>query len=137
MPLSELVVLEKAHFGNTQEGVRPIVIALAGTVLSGGRVVAVVNGVAQLVSRDSETGLNALAGVTLGATLEGAPVQVQTGGRIIDPAFAFDAGEPVFLGIGGLPTQTPPTTGWCVQIGHAESATTLCVRLGQPIQIDL
>lgn len=73
-----------------------------------------------------------IAGITTGATSNGAVMQVRYSGEIIEDTWNWTEGL-VFLGTNGLLTQTAPTTGFMVVIGVAKNKTTLLVRIQQPI----
>ncbi len=72
-------------------------------------------------------------GMTLGAAAAGALVDVQRQGPVSFDGWAWIPGDPVFLGLDGLPTQIAPeplTGAAFVQpIGHAESPTVLYLNV--------
>lgn len=76
---------------------------------------------------------NAVLGITLGATLAGDDVNVQTAGEITEPSWTWVVGDPVFLGLTGLLTQTPPATGFSLVVGVPVAPTKLVIGIKQPI----
>lgn len=75
-------------------------------------------------------------GMTIGAALAGDAVQVQARGPVSFNGWAWTPGEPVFLGASGQPTQAPPAGAFEQVIGYAEDATTIHLRIAQPIYED-
>lgn len=74
-----------------------------------------------------------VVGVALQSTSTvGASVSVRLGGSVNDPGWSFSEG-PVFCAASGALTQSPPTTGWLLQVGVALSATTVNINIEQPI----
>lgn len=63
-------------------------------------------------------------GISLHAALEGEGVQVRYRDAVTEPSWAWVPG-PIFFGLGGMLTQTPPTHGAVLMIGTATSATTI------------
>ena len=79
-----------------------------------------------------------LAGITLGAALEGTPINVRAAGEIVEPSWAWDVDTPVFLGLDGLLTQAPGDTAGAVftqVVGMPTSSTSLFISPGQPITL--
>ena len=71
--------------------------------------------------KDEITKINNPIGLTVAATLDGAPLRVVLSGLVVNPAWSWVAGLPLYLGDDGLMTQTAPATAW--KIGDAISAT--------------
>ncbi len=76
------------------------------------------------------------AGVTLSAALVGNTVQVQLGGQIIEPSWAWDPDEPIYLAASGILTQDPVDADSLVEMGVALSATSMMLRIQQTIYED-
>lgn len=75
------------------------------------------------------------AGVTTGAASAGAAATVQAEGELVEPTWSWQAGQPVWLGINGQLTQTPPATGVQVEIGLATAPTKLLIRIQPAIHL--
>lgn len=76
---------------------------------------------------------HAAIGLTMGAATDGASINVQFSGEMTEPSWAWAANQPIFAGANGVPTQTPPTTGFQAAIGVAISATSLVIQIKSPI----
>jgi hypothetical protein len=72
-------------------------------------------------------------GMTRGAAVDGASVEVQRTGTITFGGWGFTPGETVFLAANGLLTQVAPQAGFIQQIGYAEDVTTLFLSIEPPI----
>ena len=84
---------------------------------------------------DASDTLNADAtlGITAGAALAGAAVFVVTHGVMVEGSWNWTPRDPVYLGAGGALTQTPPATGLVLVVAIALTATSIEVRIQQPI----
>lgn len=107
----------------------------AGSAVSGHRIVAeLADGT--FVHADATTAghANRIAGVSLNAAVSGDPVTAISEGRIEDAALSLTAGLPVFLGLDGALTQSPPAApAFVLPIGAALAEHVLQVRIGRPI----
>jgi hypothetical protein len=104
----------------------------AGTTLGGNRAVTV-NSSGQLVYPDP-TQLNSWClGITKHSALTGELVQVQIFGSHTEPSWNWNAGEPVFLGLNGTLTQTPPVSGQLIAVGTAQTPTRIFIDINPPI----
>lgn len=74
-------------------------------------------------------------GVTTSAAVDGATVLVQVAGPVEFNGWAWTPGIPVFAGLNGLLTQTPPSAGFIQPIGHAESPTILFLAIEPAIYL--
>ncbi|AXF86628.1 hypothetical protein DTO96_102383 [Ephemeroptericola cinctiostellae] len=105
--------------------------AVASHALSGhvAAVYAANGSVAEIDLMDSAHA-HSLAGITLNASSVGGVVELIEAGYLTHNGWDFQAGKPVFIGIGGVLTQTPvypPAAIWRRRIGTALSAETLAV----------
>lgn len=99
-----------------------IVLIAAGTLSGHRAVVMQEDGTAAYADKGTLAHATAAVGVTLGAALAAADVDVVTTGRIDEPSWSWTAAHPVFIGAGGLLTQTAPTSpalfsrviGWAI-----------------------
>lgn len=95
-------------------------------------------GKADYASAANASHVGRLAGITLGAALEGTPINVRAAGEIVEPSWAWDVDVPVFLGLDGHLTQVPGDTAGAVftqVVGMPTSATSLFISPGQPITL--
>ena len=108
----------------------------AGETLSG-HVVVVLNDSGEVVKADNTNAdhLYRIAGITTQAISSGAVGYVQTYGQLTEPTWSWTMGLPVYMSTTGGLTQTPPSTGFLLKIGTPEDATTLFIRIGEPIQL--
>lgn len=107
--------------------------ATAGEDLGGHRMVVITSGLAVYASNTTTTHTNKVLGMTTGAVLNGAAATIQTHGEITEPSWAWALDQPVFLSTTGLITQTPPVTGFSQIIGFPTSATSLFIKLREPL----
>lgn len=110
-------------------------VGLAGAAVSGHRVV-IEDESGTVIHADALSVAHAerVVGVSSNAAAEGDPVTIIERGRMADASFAFTPGLPVFLGLDGALTQTPPAApGFILQIGAATAPDVLQVRLAPPI----
>ncbi len=70
----------------------------------------------------------AIIGITTGAIATSASGPVQTGGTMVEPSWAWTAGEPVYVADLGALTQAVPAGAFVLQIGIAETATSLVIQ---------
>ena len=76
---------------------------------------------------------HATLGLTTGAVADGALASVQFAGPITEPSWSWTPNLPVFVGAAGVPTQTPPSSGFHAPVGVAVSATSMVIQLKSPI----
>lgn len=109
---------------------------VAGDVLGGHRwVVPDATGAVIYADQTTPTHANKVLGMTLGAALLGADIQIQSSGEHIEPSWTWTLDLPVFLGSNGLMTQTPPTTGFSQIVGFPITATKLMIGLREPLTL--
>ena len=78
---------------------------------------------------------NIVLGITVGAANDGAAVSVQVSGPMTEPSWTWTPDAPVFCGLAGALTQTPPTAGFSLIVGVATGATTIAIGVKQPIAL--
>ena len=121
---------------STPTGGAQVVSYIAGVALGGHRMVVLdASQQAQYASSATPAHISIVLGMTTGAAIAGAPVQIQTGGEITEPSWSWSLGSPVYLGVNGLLTQTPPSSGFSLVIGFPISATVLFINLREPVII--
>lgn len=108
-------------------------VLTAATALGGHRVViADAAGQARYPDRTNIAHADAVIGLTVTAASAGTNVTVQTTGDVVESSWNWTPG-PVWVGDNGLPTQTPPTTGWLQLLGVALGSTRLVLTPRQAV----
>jgi len=74
-------------------------------------------------------------GITANAAEIAADVQVRVLGSMTEPTWAWTPGQPIYVGVGGALTQTPPAAGYIREIALAVTATTVLIRPMMPITL--
>ena len=135
---AEFATIAQAAAGAVETGLSSIapkdIVVTAAIPLGGGKVVRMTPWGAALASSADQTHAGAILGVTVDAADAGEPVAARERGELEDSSWTFTIG-PVFAGVDGVMTQTPPTAGFVRQVGMALSQTTLNVALGAPIML--
>ncbi len=111
------------------------IIATAATPIGGDRFVFLdAAGAPQYADARTPAHAHSVVGMTLGAADAGQPVSIIRSGEVQEPAWAWEAGAPVFLGANGVPTQAPlPDAAFCLVVGFATAPTRLFVSINPPI----
>jgi len=105
----------------------------AAVPLGGNRMVRVLAGEAVYADHTTVADANLVLGITRGAVSAGALAQIQTGGLMTEPSWAWTPDAPVFVGPVGTLTQVPPTTGFNLIVGVATSPTQIFIGARLPI----
>lgn len=109
---------------------------IAGAALGGHRAVRSLAGVAIYADCETVADASLVLGITQGAASEGAPVQVQTMGLMTEPSWSWVPDLPVFVGLAGVLTQTPPAAGYRLIVGVATRADQIHIGLKMPIVLE-
>lgn len=107
----------------------------AGEALGGHRLVVLDGGAAFYAGSDISHHAWRVAGLTLGAALPGAPVDVLRAGEVFEPTWSWDPLLPVFLSTNGQLTQVPPSVGISLIVGFPVAPTKLFLSLREPITL--
>jgi hypothetical protein len=110
--------------GRDGSGSASTITRTAGEAIGGHRAVSVDTGGGALYANPSVADLRVPAGVSNGAAASGQAVTVQTGGVMVEGSWAWVPG-PIYLAAGGLLTQSTPTSGAIVIVGHATGPTSM------------
>ena len=107
----------------------------AATDLEANRIVAISDNNQYVYASNADQALvYAVIGVTERAIPAGVTFQPRRTLIVTNPAWAWDATIPVFLGTSGLPTQTLPEAGnYLLSAGDAVTPTTVAFAFGTPI----
>lgn len=76
-----------------------------------------------------------LVGISKTSGASGSDITVVTGGSMYEATWNWDTTKPIYLAADGVLTQTPPPSGWHVEVGHPYSATRIIVDIKDPIQL--
>lgn len=101
--------------------------------ISGHRVIKATANGADYASSLEPGDANRVIGISMGASLQGDPVTIQTEGEMTEPSWNWDINLPVFNGVDGLLTQTNATTGYSLIVGIPLTSITILVSVKQPI----
>ncbi len=74
-------------------------------------------------------------GISTGAAASGHALAVQSAGMLEFSGWTWVTGARIYLSASGTLTAVPPVTGWLVATGIALSATTMLVKIEQPINL--
>lgn len=113
------------------------VAKVAAQTLSGHRIVRTVDATqVDYCDADTLAHRDTLLGMTTGAAISGAAVNVQAAGEIDEPSWTWTPGQPVFCGPNGTLTQTYSAAWEFARIvGWAQSATRIWFSLREPITL--
>lgn len=110
-------------------------LRVAAGALGGHRVVrALPSDEVAYASSDEPAHAELIVGLTTHAASAGAEISVAAGGAITEGAWSWTPG-PVFCGVAGVLTQTPPLLGFIRQIGIADAPDRLILDLRPPIYL--
>ena len=104
----------------------------AGVILGGNRAVTL-NSSGQFVYPDTTSPNSFVVGITTASSVVGALATVQIAGTQQEPSWNWTPGLPVFVGLLGVLTQVPPTTGQVLAVGYATSSTKIHIDKQPPI----
>ena len=104
------------------------VVRITAQAISGHSVVGIDQaGLAIVASSDTPTVQP--IGISTGAAASGQPVTIQLTGEVLEPSWNWDVTKPVFMGLNGVLTQVPPSTGVVVTVGYPTKPTGLLLDL--------
>ena len=113
----------------------PYVTFPAAGPIGGNRAVRLTAGLASYADASMLPDANLVLGISRAAAVNGAPVQIQTGGLMTEPSWAWTADQPVFCGANGTLTQSAPVAGFDLILGIALSATQIHIGARMPIAL--
>lgn len=89
------------------------------------------DGLIDYASADNTACMNEAIWITIGAASAGDDVTAVMYGELSEPSWAWTPGVPIFLGLAGALTQTPPTeptADFLAVLGYAPIPTKMCVN---------
>lgn len=113
-----------------------IISKTASATLSGHRAV-VPDAVGGVIYADSSTltHRDKTLGITTSAAGIGAAASIRTYGELTEPSWNWALDTPVFVGLTGLLTQTPPTSGFVQRVGFPTATDTLFIDIDTAITL--
>jgi hypothetical protein len=109
----------------------------AGDNLSGHRLLQLgVNGTAIYADSSDVSKPQSILGVSTGAASLGGVIYSQPFGELEEPSWNWTPDLPIFLGIAGLITQTPPLSGFSLIIGYPITPTKIFISIRDPIYLN-
>ena len=96
--------------------------------IGGHRAVAVANNGAAVYA-DNATRYKTVMGVSTGASEQGAMVDIQTFGKMMEPSWNWDVSKGLFLGSNGLLVQDVPESGAIVSMGFVIDHETIFISI--------
>jgi hypothetical protein len=107
----------------------------AAATISAYTAVAIVGGSAITADSSQPSMAGNVVGVSITGVNAGAEVTVQFSGELSYNGWNWQLGKPIFLGVGGVLTQTPPATGFNQLIGTPVNSTSMFINLQSPTLI--
>lgn len=105
----------------------------AATILSGHRAITTNNaGDAIYADKNTPSHVSKVLGVCTHAAIAGATIAIKTFGELTEPSWNWTPGGSIYLNANGILTQTPPTTGFSLELAYALTPTTIFISLKQP-----
>lgn len=134
--LIHAVALEDADIASIAAALKQAGAVIAGEALGGHRAVVLdASGHAFYASSSNAAHAGRLAGITTGAAEVGSAVVLVSAGLLVEPSWSWTPGQPVFLGTGGMLTQTQPLEGFVQIIGMPSSPTSLFIHIRELIAL--
>lgn len=106
-----------------------IIRRTAGQNLSGHRVISAASDGKAIYADVNTVTTSAIIGISLNAASLNDAVNIQTSGMLQHTGWSFTPQEPVFAGLNGQLTQTPPNAAYSAEIGVALSTDTLIINI--------
>lgn len=113
------------------------VVQYTAAVALGGHRVVVLNDDSEAIYADCGIPAHSIKilGLTTGAASAGGTATIRTGGEITEPGWTWTLNQPIYLGTAGVPTQTPPVSGFVLIVGFPITVDTMFVDLGASITL--
>ena len=104
---------------------------IAGEILGGNRAVRIDTATGKAVYADNTDTNTAedVIGITRGAAILNATVTITLFGEMTEGSWAWTPGGIIYLSTTGQLTQTPPVSGALIELGVAETATSILIRI--------
>lgn len=99
------------------------------------KLLASINGKVELADKDKPIHAFNIMGMSVSSGSEGSTIFIQTGGTILNGNWSWNENSPLWLGNNGDITQTPPETGFLMQIGIALSPSKIILEIQEATQL--
>ena len=76
-----------------------------------------------------------VTGIALSSRSTGQLTDILTHGKYVNFDWSLTPGKPYYLGTMGTLSETPPTSGWVIEIGRAITTVGLSLEIRQPIKL--
>lgn len=107
----------------------------AGEAIGGHRVVYGRDGEVFHASSDDTESASAVIGISLGAAAVGTTAQILVAGLVAESSWNWLPSKPIFLGLNGVLTQTPPAAGVSLVIGVPTASNSMSINVQMPITL--
>ena len=107
----------------------------AGETINGHRVVTRSLGVIYHADKDNLSHQTQILGMSLNAGLISTNINIITMGYVLEPSWSWTPDKPLFLDNNGSMTETPPTTGFLIQVAQSISATEVWIDIKMGITL--
>lgn len=111
------------------------IVKIAGENLGGHRAVYINGGNAFYADNTIPSNSDLVAGITLSSASLGEQVIIQREGEIEEGSWNWTSAQKIYLSTLGQITQTIPTTGAIVELGVAQSATKIILRVQKAVYL--
>jgi len=125
-------VLETGPQG--RPGMDSVDLSIVAAAAIGGQRVVATDAQGMAVYADNLTRYKTAIGISTGAAVQGAVVNVKPFGRLEDSSWHWNPEKGLFLGINGLIVQDVPDTGAIVPVGHVASAEAIFITIGEYVE---
>ena len=120
--------------GDPGSGISVDISLLTNVIISSYKIMTVDNqGFAIYADPSNPDHVSNVLGVSVNSVTDNTYVTIRTSGFMEDPAWSWVPYEPIFLGINGTMTQTPPLTGFLLVVATVISPTKLLINIKEPI----
>lgn len=109
------------------------ITANAGQTINGHKVVIRNLGLIYHADNTIQSHQNQVIGLSLHAGVINEPINITTTGIVTEPSWSWTPDKSLFLSVDGQLTETPPTTGFLIQIAQSISPTEIWIDIKTPI----
>jgi hypothetical protein len=133
-PQAITVELAAAIVVSDSSSTTPLPSLPAAVVISALRMVSAING-AYIYANPNDVSAGSIAGIAMQSVNIGQILTPVINQPVTDQSWNWVRGSPVFLGVDGTLTQTPPVVGYLVAVARVLSTNTLFIEIQDIIQL--